>query len=210
MEVVMRAQLLALAMCVIGCGGSGTPDAKNVSQPVTDPAGAAGAAGGTSLAGPTVPAEIAVPEGHNVAFMTGAKGVQIYECVAAEGGALAWKLRAPRAELTDASGAVIGSHYGGVDKSMPPGPYWESSDGSRVHAGKPVTAPNPGSIPLLRLEATDVSGTGVFSKVAFIHRVETTGGVAPDGACTAGKTTEVPYTATYYFYEKATGDQAAQ
>lgn len=202
----MRARLLAM-VCAIGCGGS-APDAKNVSQPVTDPAGG-GAAGGTSLAGPTVPAEIAVPPGHKVAFMTGAKGVQIYECVT-EGAATAWKLRAPRAELTDGAGAVIGSHYGGVDKNLAAGPYWESSDGSRVHAGKPVTAPNPGSIPLVRLEAVDVSGTGVFGKVAFIHRVETTGGVAPDGACTAGKTAEIPYTATYYFYEPAAGSQAAE
>jgi hypothetical protein len=195
-------------MCAIGCGG-GAPDAKNVSQPVTDSTGAAGAAGGTSLAGPTVPAELAIPAGHKVALMTSAKGVQIYEC-ATEAGAAAWKLRAPRAELADGSGAVIGSHFGGVDKNLAAGPYWEAPDGSRVHAGKPVTAPNPGSIPLLRLEATDVTGTGVFGKVTFIHRVETTGGVAPDGACTAGKTAEIPYTATYYFYEAASGDQAAQ
>jgi hypothetical protein len=45
-----------------------------------------------------------------------------------------------------------------------------------------------------------VSGTGVFAKVTFIHRLDTTGGVAPAGKCTKGKTVEVPYTANYYFY----------
>jgi hypothetical protein len=54
----------------------------------------------------------------------------------------------------------------------------------------------------LRLEAADTSGTGVFAKVAFIQRLDTTDGVAPAGACTAGKTIEVPYTAKYYFYSK--------
>jgi hypothetical protein len=100
----------------------------------------------------------------------------------------------------DAAGAPIGSHYGGVDKQLAPGPYWEAADGSRVHGAKPVSAPHDGSIPLLRLEAADASGTGVLGKVAFVHRLDTTGGVAPPGACTAGKTTEVAYTAKYYFY----------
>jgi hypothetical protein len=151
---------------------------------------------------PTAPAEIAVGEGNQLTLMVVAKGAQIYECAAEAGGALAWKLHAPRADLFDDAGTQIGSHFGGVDKGMPPGPYWEAKDGSRVHAGKPVSAPNPGSIPLLRLEADETSGTGVFSKVSFVHRLDTTGGVAPAGACTAGKTTEVPYTAKYYFYAK--------
>jgi hypothetical protein len=158
--------------------------------------------GATALIAPTVAPEIAVPEGNKLTFMAMAKGVQIYECAAEAGKPAAWKLHAPRADLLDDSGSVIGSHFGGADKGMPPGPYWESKDGSRVHGAKPVNVPNAGSIPLLRLEAADASGTGVFSKVAFVQRLDTTGGVAPAGACTAGKTTEVPYTAKYYFYSK--------
>jgi hypothetical protein len=218
MEVVsMRAHLMAM-LCAMGCGG--TPAPKDVPAPVdpagagtaapvdpaTDPtavapatpASAAGAAMG--LARPTVPAELAVPDGHKPTVMTMAKGVQIYACVADKGAAPAWKLHAPRADLLDDTGAVIGSHYGGVDKKLPVGPYWEAKDGSRVHGAKPVTVPSAGSIPLVRLEAADTSGTGVFAKVSYIHRLDTTGGVAPAGACTVGKTTEVAYTAKYYFY----------
>lgn len=192
----MRTYLLAIVTCVLGCGGkpAATTEPKDVSKPVemAQPA--------TALVAPTVPAEIAVPEGHKLTFMAVAKGVQIYECVAEAGAALAWKLHAPRADLFDDAGTQIGSHFGGVDKNLPPGPYWEAKDGSRVHGSKPATAPNAGSIPLVRLEAGDASGTGVFSKVKFVQRLDTTGGVAPAGACTAGKTTEVPYTAKYYFY----------
>jgi hypothetical protein len=154
------------------------------------------------LVAPTVPAEIVVPEGNKLTFMALAKGVQIYACAAGTGGASAWTLRTPRADLLDDAGLQLGSHYGGVDKGMPPGPDWEHKDGSRVHGAKPADVANAGSIPLLRLEATGRSGQGELSKVSFIQRLDTTGGVAPAGACTAGQTTEVPYTATYYFYSK--------
>jgi hypothetical protein len=40
----------------------------------------------------------------------------------------------------------------------------------------------------------------VFSKISFIHRLATTGGVAPIDACSGGKRAEVQYTAQYYFY----------
>ena len=194
----MRARSLALMMCMLGCA---KPGAAPAAEPGTSPAPMGMAPGGAGLVAPTVAAELAVPEGHKLTYMAVAKGVQIYECAADASGALAWKLHAPRADLLDDSGAQIGVHFGGIDKSLPPGPYWESiKDASRVHGAKPVSVANPGSIPLLRLEAADTSGTGVFTKVAFIQRLDTTGGVSPAGACTAGQTTEVPYTAKYYFY----------
>jgi hypothetical protein len=196
MEVLpMRMQLLALVACLVGCGskqGAATEPKEMAKPAVMAPA--------TPPARPTVPAEIAVSEDHKLSLMANAKGVQIYECAADASGAMAWKLHGPRADLFDDAGNQIGIHFGGADKGLPPGPYWEAKDGSRVHAGKPASAPNQGSIALLRLEASDTSGTGVFSKVTFVHRLDTTGGVAPAGACTAGKTTEVPYTAKYYFY----------
>ncbi len=188
----MRARSTALLVCMIGCAKPGaTPPPEGAHGPAAHPA---------SLVAPAVPPELAVPEGNKLSFMAAAKGVQIYECAADAGGTPAWKLHAPRADLVDDSGASVGSHYGGVDKGLPAGPYWEAKDGSRVHGAKPASVPNPGSIPLLRLEAADTSGNGVFSKVAFIHRLDTTGGAAPAGACDAGKQTEVVYTAKYYFY----------
>jgi hypothetical protein len=187
----MRTFTLALMACLLGCGNKGaTPEAPGTKAP--PPA--------TPPARPTVAAELAVPDDHKLALVASARGVQIYECMA-DGGAPAWKLHAPSAELFDEGGAQIGTHFGGVDKNLPPGPYWESSkDGSRVHGASPVSAPNAGSIALLRLQAADTSGTGVFSHVSYIHRLATTGGVAPAGECEAGKRTEVPYTAQYYFY----------
>jgi hypothetical protein len=188
---------MALVLCMAGCAKSATPGPTEPAGGATAPSG-----GGAALVPPTVAADLAIPEGNKLTFMAAAKGVQIYECTADSVGALAWKLRAPRADLLDDSGAVVASHYGGIDKGLPAGPYWEAKDGSRVHAGKPASVPNPGSIALLRLEASDTSGSGVFAKVAFIHRLDTTGGAAPAGACEAGKQSEVPYTAKYYFYSK--------
>lgn len=185
----MRAQLLAAIVCVTGCAKH-APEAKEATQAST----------AAPLTAPEAPAEIAVPAGHKPVLMAKATGVQIYDCAPSDGGALAWKLHGPRAELTDASGAVIGSHFAGVDKGMPAGPYWQSKDGSWVHGAKPVNAPHEGAIPLLRLEGADASGTGVFTSVKFIQRLDTTGGVAPAGECKQGDKTEVPYTATYYFF----------
>jgi hypothetical protein len=167
-------------------------------------AGCAGHAGAAKVARPEVPDALEVPAGNRPALVVEARGVQIYECAANDAGALAWKLHAPRADLFDETGAQIGIHYGGVDKSLPPGPYWESTkDGSRVHGGNPANVPNAGSIPLVRLKAADTNGEGAFSKVTYIHRLKTTGGVAPAEACTTGQTVEVPYTANYYFYVPA-------
>jgi Protein of unknown function (DUF3455) len=177
----MRTQLLVITMCLAGCSRSGAASEK----PPTNP---------------EAPAELAVPADHKLVLMSAARGVQIYECAVDARGAPAWKLHAPRAELFDASGAPIGIHYGGIDKGLPAGPYWEAKDGSRIHGGKSVSVANPGSIPLLRLEASDPSGTGVLSKVAYVQRLTTTGGAAPAEACTAGKRSEVAYTAKYYFY----------
>ena len=185
----MRTFTLAM-LCVLGCQKQGpAPEPKPPAPPVVTPG---------PMQRPTVPPELAVPDDHKLVLIANARGAQIYEC---DGAGPAWKLHGPSAELFDDAGAQIGVHFGGVDKNLPPGPYWESTkDGSRVHGGSPVSVPNQGSIALLRLTAVDTSGNGVFSKVSFIHRLATTGGVAPIDACSGDKRAEVPYTAQYYFY----------
>src|SRR6185295_7823781 len=206
MEVPMRT--LALIACLVGCSKPGaTPGPGAITAPTapTPPKQAAqptppATAPAAAPARPRVRAELAVPEDHKLVLVAAARGLQIYECSAEPTGALTWKLHAPSAELFDPAGAQIGIHYGGVDKGLPAGPYWESKDGSRVHGGKPASVPNAGSIPLLRLEAVDTSGQGVFSKVSYVHRLATTGGVAPTDNCLAGMRSEVPYTAQDYFY----------
>src|SRR5215470_8907498 len=143
----MRARAMVIVLCMAGCA----KPAAGPSEPGTGP-GPSGT-GGAGLVAPTVPAELAIPEGNKLTFMAAAKGVQIYECAADAVGALSWKLHAPRADLLDDSGASVGIHYGGVDKGLPPGPYWESTaDKSRVHGKNPATAPHEGSIALVGLE----------------------------------------------------------
>ncbi|HEX3759562.1 MAG TPA: DUF3455 domain-containing protein [Kofleriaceae bacterium] len=197
----MRARWIAVLACLAGCP-SPTPN------PPVPPGGGSGSAGsgdgsggGSGQTPSTIPPELAVAAGNQLVLAASAKGVQIYECAPDASGTPAWKLHAPRATLFDAAGNQVAIHFGGVDKGLPPGPYWQASDGSRVHGANPVSVPSPGSIPLLRLDAADTSGNGVFTRVTFIQRLDTSGGVAPAGACQSGMT-EVAYTAKYNFYAK--------
>ena len=148
---------------------------------------------------PTVPETIAVPPGSVLLFSREAKGVQTYECQNSQ-----WVFHAPRALLFDPqSYQPTGIHYGGVDRGLTPGPWWESvADGSRIRGGRALSAPSPNadSIPQLRLEVLERYGTGVFSPVSYIQRLNTVGGVGPTGECQTGAQREVPYTADYYFY----------
>src|SRR6202048_3384738 len=71
-----------------------------------------------------VPEDLRVPDGQSLLLRVAARGVQIYTCKAktADAAAFGWALKAPEAELFDATGAKFGRHYGG--------PTWESADGS--------------------------------------------------------------------------------
>jgi len=146
-------------------------------------------------AAPPVPGDIAVPDGHKPYLVAHAEGVQIYTC---EGSA--WKLLAPRATLTGDNDKVIATHYGG--------PTWEARDGSSVVARRDAGVPGaPGAVDWLRLKATSTAAGADGDRLAgttYIQRIHTVGGVAPAGACAAGASAEVPYTADYVFF-KATG-----
>ena len=137
------------------------------------------------------------PEGARVVLTAMGDGVQIYSCADSPGG-IKWALKGPDAKLLDASGKVIGTHFAG--------PTWKLNDGGLVQgellANKP--APDAGSIPWLLLRAKAGTASGSLASVAFIRRTETDGGLAPaldcQSASDAGKTVQVPYTATYTFY----------
>jgi hypothetical protein len=152
-----------------------------------------------SGAPPVVPGAIAVPAGAVLLFSRHAIGVQIYECQNGQ-----WVFHAPQALLfAPHPKKLTGIHYGGIDRGLTPGPWWESlRDGSRIRAGNALSAPSPNtnSIPLLRLEVLERAGTGVFSPVSYIQRLNTKGGVGPSGGCQTGLQRRVPYTADYYFY----------
>jgi hypothetical protein len=146
--------------------------------------------------GPELPegcSTITVDVGHKLAFHTYAKGVQIYRWTGTS-----WSFVAPEATLYAESGyfGEVGIH--GV------GPHWTSKSGSRVKAARvPGTGcrPDPTAIEWLLLQQTEATGPGIFSKVTFIQRTNTTGGLAPaEPGTTLNELREVPYTAQYYFY----------
>jgi hypothetical protein len=159
-------------------------------------------AASASPAAPPVPSTIEVPAGNVLLFSKHAAGVQIYECQNGQ-----WAFHAPKAALFSTRPyRLTGIHYGGIDRGMTPGPWWESlRDGSRIRGGNAVSAPSPNanSIPQLRLEVLERQGTGEFSPATYIQRLNTVGGVGPTGACSAGEQRWVPYTADYYFYGKS-------
>lgn len=151
---------------------------------------------------PETPSTIAVPAGHNLAHQFHAEGFQVYTCTRDASGALSFAFRAPRADLFDDGGDLEVKHFGGIEVGLTPGVYWQSvRDDSFVRAGNAITAPNPGNIPLVRLEKLETAGNGILSRVSFVQRLATLGGVAPAGACAPeGVEAAVPYSADYFFY----------
>lgn len=147
-----------------------------------------------------IPASLAVPAGHAVAFRLEASGVQIYDCRADARG-FAWVFRAPEATLHNHGGKVKGAHYAG--------PTWSSRGGLVVGAKVAGTVVNSSAIPWLLLRATANEGTGPMAAVTFIQRIDTQGGLAPATGCDADHAdavAQVDYTATYAFFSAAGSD----
>lgn len=151
-----------------------------------------------SLVPPDVPDNLRVPDGEKVLLHAHAKGVQTYSCVAGADGKYAWSLKAPKAELFDEKGKLIGEHFAG--------PTWKLKGGSEV-TGKMVAkhdAPKAGTISWLLVSVTGHKGTGALEVVTTIQRVNTDGGLAdPATTCDASKNgteSESSYSADYYFY----------
>ena len=148
--------------------------------------------------GPELPdqcSSIRVPEGNKLAFHAYARGVQVYRWNA---NTATWDFVAPVANLFAEENyfGEVGNHY--------IGPTWESKSGSKVEGRRvPGTGctPDTTAIAWLLLSRYQTSGSGIFSSVTYIQRVNTTGGLVPSGpGTTNGELREVPYTAEYYFY----------
>lgn len=153
-----------------------------------------------SRAQDVVPRELQPPPGYTAAFTARATGVQIYTSTADAGSALKWTFEAPLADLRGPSGII--RHYAG--------PSWEAGDGSKVSrdTGTPVVsvpAKQPAAdIPWLLIKVIPSGTAGVMSKVAYVQRIATAGGVAPSTPpLNVGTKVGVPYTATYVFYTKS-------
>jgi hypothetical protein len=149
-----------------------------------------------------VPPDLTPPASAVLLFELGARGDQIYTCAAKpeDPTTFVWTFKAPQAELFNARGEVVGSHFAG--------PTWQGQDGSGVvgAVAARADAPSKNAIPWLLLEARSHAGGGAFSTITHIQRLDTEGGVAPKKGCDAthaGEEVRVPYEATYAFYYPA-------
>jgi hypothetical protein len=159
------------------------------------------AACASAPASPPVPDSLKPATSERAAFTRHARGVQIYRCDAAEGGAFKWTFVAPEAQLFDgaSSQAAVGTHGAG--------PFWQSNDGSRVVGkvkARADAANAAADIPWLLLTTTAEGPSGQMSPVKSVQRINTVGGQAPTLGCAvagdAGKQARVPYTADYVFF----------
>jgi hypothetical protein len=145
----------------------------------------------------SVPAALTPAADQNLAWVFDASGVQIYACRAA-GAGYAWTFVAPRADLFNEGGQIVGKHYAG--------PTWEANDGSTIVGAKVAAATvDTTAIPWLLLDAVSHNSVdGRFSDVSSVQRLETVGGIAPASGCDAahvGAVSEVPYSARYAMYK---------
>lgn len=158
-----------------------------------------GCASSPAIRPPDAPEALRPPTDQVVALEAVATGVQIYECSASKDQPtrFEWVFKSPEAALSDRAGRPVGKHYAG--------PTWESNDGSAVVGELKArdAGPDPGAIPWLLLSAKSNSGTGVFSQIKSIQRLQTVGGKAPSAPCgreNAQEVARVPYKAVYDFY----------
>jgi len=144
-------------------------------------------------------AAVAPPAGAPLLVEAQADGVQIYACEAKDKGP-EWVFKAPEANLFDAKGRQIGTHFAG--------PGWKLADGSALTGAvvAKAEAPVPGAVPWLLLEVKTHEGSGSLAAVTTIRRADTKGGAAPATGCDAsrlGEQARMRYSATYQFFGAA-------
>jgi len=86
---------------------------------------------------------------------------------------------------------------------------WTSDDGSFVEAEELVSNrpanTGAGAIQWELRKATKTGGSGLFSKVAYVVRHGTEGGMPPSATCAEGDVATVPFWATYWLYNPIEG-----
>lgn len=153
---------------------------------------------GAAYAEVSIPEQIRVPIDYSPVLTAHAKGDQIYQC-SLNKGKYSWEIQAPDAKLFDAQGKIVGNHTAG--------PLWEYKQGSRVvgRVAKKIDMAPGSAISWLLVEVVSHKGDGLFSKVGFINRINTHGGLPPSSHCDAnhlGSEKRIAYTADYVFYSK--------
>ncbi len=165
-----------------------------------------------------VPPGLEVPPGHTLYLEGHASGTQNYVCLPS-GTGMAWKFLGPQATLFLAFGGLeqqITTHFLSANpaENGTPRPTWQHSfDSSQVWGRAAASSLDPdfvapGAIAWLLVEvvgsAPGPAGGAALKRTTFIHRVNTSGGVAPATGCSlasdVGAVVLVPYTTDYLFY----------
>jgi hypothetical protein len=174
------------------------------------------AAMATNIKPPKVPDTLAVPAGSKAFLIGHAVGTQNYICLP-DGAGAKWVLFGPQATVFDDHGRQLMTHF------LSPNPAesnalratWMDSDStSSVWAMKVAESDDaryvePGAIKWFLLKVMGAEEGSLpndrLTKATVIHRVNTSGGIAPASECTLtgdiGKTKFVSYTADYVFYK---------
>ena len=134
------------------------------------------------------------------AFMLAGNGVHVYECRQSvmDPNAFKWTFVAPDATLYDGSRSAA---------TLTTPDHVESlDDRTSVSGFVRITQPaGPGNLPWSLMQARPIGDSGLFAGVTSIQRVNTRGGAAPTGGCTAdniGEEARVAFSADYYFYRR--------
>ncbi len=187
----------------------GATDSSTIPDTNTVDASDSGACPGTWTAAPIVDPSLALPDGGGVLLHGAATGTQDYQCQASADDAgtpvYKWTAIGPEADLADCASKKFATHF--ASDAGATRPEWMiTADNGYVIAKKTAGyTPDGGAsaVPWLLLAATEHGGTGPITKTNWIHRTNTTGGLAPSTVCdvnAVGTVTKVPYTADYYFY----------
>ena len=178
MKKTIQLAIATVPLVLAACASTPTGTASAPAAPAANPAAA-----------------IEVPAGNKAVLTLRGTGLLTYEC-RAKGDAFEWAFVSPDAVLRDKE-TVVGKYYGG--------PTWEHNDGSKVTGKQLAVAPaSPGNIPLQLVQANPATGTGAFTGVTYIQRINTNGGVAPTDPCnaqTVGTKKTNYYAADYVFYK---------
>jgi hypothetical protein len=179
---------------------------------------------------PAVPDNLKVPVGNTVFLEGHADGTQNYICLpcpntittaaTCPASGFAWAFFGPQATLLNDQDEQIITHFLSPNpgESGTPRATWQNSkDTSHVWAKAMATSSDsafvaPGAIPWLLLQVVGAqsgpTNGNTLTATTFIHRVNTSAGVAPATGCVVstdvGSKALVHYTANYFFYKAET------
>jgi hypothetical protein len=179
---------------------------------------------------PPVPDNLNVDDGNEVFLVGHGVGTQNYVCTtsATSVSGFAFSLFTPEATLFNKEGKQLITHFFSPNSDPTVKPpeagtirvTWEDSrDSSRVWAklleqSLDERFVQKDAVAWLKLQTVGVdvgtTGQGRLTKVTFIQRLNTAGGLAPASGCSTfedlGRRAFVPYSADYFFYKQSHGN----